>query len=124
MPYVNIRITREGATPEPWSFEALGASGPVHVTAVPLSDEQGPLGFAVVLEDMSWVFRREVQTIFASQALAAIPLEHEIFRTIYKITSLKTKGIEAKLEGLKLGGETRMLSDSATSGFNAKMARS
>lgn len=50
-------------------------------------------------------FRREVQTIFASQALAAIPLEHEIFRTIYKITSLKTKGIEAKLEGLKLGGK-------------------
>ena len=59
---VQARGPGEGATPGPWSFEALGASGPVHVTAVPLSDEQGPLGFAVVLEDMSWVFRREVQT--------------------------------------------------------------
>jgi trehalose 6-phosphate synthase len=52
----------EGASPDPWSFDAVGASGPVHVTAVPLADEAGPLGFAMVLEDMDWVFRREVQT--------------------------------------------------------------
>ncbi len=59
---VRARGPGEGATPYPWSFEALGANGPMHVTAIPISDEEGPLGFAVVLEDMAWVFRREVQT--------------------------------------------------------------
>ncbi|HET6436822.1 MAG TPA: trehalose-6-phosphate synthase, partial [Anaeromyxobacter sp.] len=51
----------EGASAAPWGFEALGASGPAYVTAVPLADDQAPLGFVLVVEDMGWVVGREAQ---------------------------------------------------------------
>lgn len=50
-------------------------------------------------------FRREVRTIFPNRELKEVPMDHEIFRTVYKITNLDTKGDPAKLEGLTLGGK-------------------
>lgn len=60
-----------------WSYEAVLRDGRAHVTAVPLADAEGPLGFVILVHDMSWVDRREAQTrrflafAFAAAALAA-----------------------------------------------------
>jgi hypothetical protein len=50
-------------------------------------------------------FRREFAVVFPEHKLAPIPMDHEIFRTIYKIEKLQTHGAEAKLEGLTLNGK-------------------
>jgi hypothetical protein len=50
-------------------------------------------------------FRRELKTIFPERELEDISMDSEVFRTVYEITSLKTKGPEAKLSGLSLGGK-------------------
>ena len=50
-------------------------------------------------------FTREIKTVFPDLSLEVIPMEHEIFHTVYDITSLKTHGPEAKLKGLTLGGK-------------------
>ena len=50
-------------------------------------------------------FRREFDVIFPDEKLEPIPMDHEIFRTIYTIKKLKTRGSEAKLEGLTLNGK-------------------
>jgi hypothetical protein len=50
-------------------------------------------------------FRREFKIVFPDEELKRIPMDHEIFRTIYTIKKLKTRGAEAKLEGLTLGGK-------------------
>jgi trehalose 6-phosphate synthase len=74
---VRARGPGQEATPEAWSYQTLGGAGPVHVTAVPLGDEAGPVGFAVVIEDMGGVARREAEMrswlwlAFAVVALAA-----------------------------------------------------
>ena len=59
---VRARGPGEGAAPAAWDFEAPGPDGPAHVTAVPLADDDGVVGFAVVVHDLAWVARREVQT--------------------------------------------------------------
>jgi trehalose 6-phosphate synthase len=58
---VRARGPGDGAAAEAWDFDGLGPGGPVHVTAVPLADDGGTLGFAVVLEDTAWAARREAQ---------------------------------------------------------------
>ena len=50
-------------------------------------------------------FRREVRIIFPDRELEIISMEHEIFHTVYDITSLKTKGAPAKLMGLTIAGK-------------------
>ncbi len=50
-------------------------------------------------------FRRELKTIFPERELEDIPKDSVIFRTVYEITSLKTKGAEATLQGLTIGGK-------------------
>ena len=50
-------------------------------------------------------FCREIQTIFPDRPLDVIPMDHEIFRTVYEIKTLKTHGSEAKLRGLTIGGK-------------------
>jgi len=50
-------------------------------------------------------FRREFEIVFPDHKLEPIPMDHEIFRTIYKIDKLQTHGAEAKLEGLTLNGK-------------------
>jgi len=50
-------------------------------------------------------FRREFHIVFPDAALEVIPMDHEIFHTIYDIKQLKTKGPVAHLEGLTLGGK-------------------
>ena len=50
-------------------------------------------------------FRREFSIVFPDEELKPIPIEHEIFRTIYTIKKLKTRSGQAKLEGLTLGGK-------------------
>jgi len=54
-------------------------------------------------------FRREVEIIFPDKTLEDIPIDHEIFRTVYEIQSLKTHGAEAKLRGLSMGGKIVLL---------------
>ncbi len=50
-------------------------------------------------------FRREIQTIFNERSLTPIDMKHELFRTVYDIEQLQTKGAPAKLEGLTIGGK-------------------
>lgn len=47
-------------------------------------------------------FRREFQLIFPDQTLAAVAMDHPIFRTVTDISRLETKASDAKLEGLTL----------------------
>ena len=53
--------TGHGAAGVTWAFDSPYLGGRVHVTAVPIADEEGPLGFVVMAHDMSWVERREAQ---------------------------------------------------------------
>jgi len=74
-----VRARGPGLSPAsgPWAFEELGPSGIVQVTAVPLADGRGALGFAAVVQDLSAAARREAQTrltlwtAFAAVAAAA-----------------------------------------------------
>jgi len=50
-------------------------------------------------------FRREFEIVFPGRSLEPIPLDHEIFRTVYEIKKLKTHGAEAKLLGMSIGGK-------------------
>jgi trehalose 6-phosphate synthase len=74
---VRERGPGEGPAAATWAFEALGPGGPVHVSAVPLADAGGPLGFAVVVQDMGGARRRELETrwflwiVFGLVAMAA-----------------------------------------------------
>lgn len=50
-------------------------------------------------------FRREFQIVFPDEELKPIPMDHEIFRTVYTIRKLKSSGADARLEGLTLAGK-------------------
>lgn len=50
-------------------------------------------------------FRKEIAAIFPDNQLEKLPMDHEIFNTLHEITDLKTKGDEAVLEGLEIGGK-------------------
>lgn len=50
-------------------------------------------------------FERELTSLFPQRALAAIPLEHEIFHTLDDIEQLATHGPSATLRGLAIGGK-------------------
>ncbi len=58
-------VRARGPSVEPpgaaWAFDAPHLGGRVHFTAVPVADEEGPLGYVVMAHDMSWVERREAQ---------------------------------------------------------------
>ena len=50
-------------------------------------------------------FRREIAQIFPEVPLQTIPMEHEIFRTVFTIDRLATSAGNTQLEGLILGGK-------------------
>jgi len=50
-------------------------------------------------------FRREIQLIFPERGLVVVPMDHEIFHTVYDIKDLDTKRQAARLEGLIIGGK-------------------
>ena len=54
-------------------------------------------------------FRREVQAIFPERELETIQSDSDVFRTVYEISSLKTKGAEATLKGMTIGGKIVMI---------------
>lgn len=54
-------------------------------------------------------FRREMKLVFPKRSATVVPMSHEIFRTVYEIKTLKTKGPIAKLRGLTLGGKIVMI---------------
>lgn len=54
-------------------------------------------------------FRREIKTIYPERKLEVIPADSDVFHTVYEITSLKTKGAEATLQGLTIGGKIVMI---------------
>ncbi|RBP45044.1 uncharacterized protein DUF4159 [Roseimicrobium gellanilyticum] len=52
-------------------------------------------------------FRREMKTIFGAEALKKLPLDHAIFRTVYKVSDLGLKKSEGNghLEGIEHNGK-------------------
>jgi hypothetical protein len=50
-------------------------------------------------------FVREMEAIFPDRKLADVPMDHPIFRTVFDIKQLDTKGEDAKLQGLSIGGK-------------------
>jgi trehalose 6-phosphate synthase len=69
-----------GAT---WGYEAQLGAWRAHVTAVPLADDAGPLGFVVLAHDMTWVERRERQTRrFLALAFVAVAIASAVATTL------------------------------------------
>ena len=54
-------------------------------------------------------FRREARAVFPDRELVIVPKGHAIFRTVYDIKRLQTKGAEAHLEGMTMGGKTVLI---------------
>lgn len=54
-------------------------------------------------------FRREIQLIFPERKFEQLPMTHEVFRTLFEIKTLKTKGPPAVLNGLSIGGKTVLI---------------
>lgn len=50
-------------------------------------------------------FRREIAAIFPDRPLEPLSLSHDVFNTVYEITSLETKGAPAQLEGMAIGSK-------------------
>ncbi len=80
---VRARGPGDGAAAGPWAYEDRGATGLVHVTAVPLADGQGPLGFAVVVQDLDAVAHREVRTrVFLWLAFGVVAVAAAVATTL------------------------------------------
>jgi hypothetical protein len=56
-------------------------------------------------KDWGDAFVREMTAIFPARSLQEVPMDHAIFRTVFPIKKLDTKGEEAKLLGLTIGGK-------------------
>jgi|GEM_PF-963414 len=50
-------------------------------------------------------FKREIDAVFPERKLSEVPMEHPIFRTVYDVKRLDTKGADARLHGLSMGGK-------------------
>ena len=50
-------------------------------------------------------FKREIDAVFPERKLSEVSMEHPIFRTVYDVKRLDTKGADAKLYGLSMGGK-------------------
>jgi len=50
-------------------------------------------------------FKREIDAVFPERKLSEVSMEHPIFRTVYDVRRLDTKGADAKLYGLSMGGK-------------------
>ncbi|MBK8179290.1 MAG: trehalose-6-phosphate synthase [Planctomycetes bacterium] len=74
---VVLRIEREGADPRfgHWTRTELLPGGEVHLAALPLADADGPLGYLLLAQDLSFVARREDQArIFLAVAFGVLAL--------------------------------------------------
>jgi len=56
-------------------------------------------------QDWDRSFRSEIEQIFPEHTLTSIPGDHPIFATVAEIKTLETKGEDAHLEGLSMGGK-------------------
>jgi trehalose 6-phosphate synthase len=52
-------LPKDGAAWTPWRETAVLPGGRVHLSALPVADDEGPLGFVVLVHDMSFMERRE-----------------------------------------------------------------
>lgn len=50
-------------------------------------------------------FKREMDAVFPERKLAEVSMDHPIFRTVYDVKRLDTKGVDAKLFGVSVGGK-------------------
>src|SRR4030095_8358829 len=51
-------------------------------------------------------FQREIEAVFPERKLSEVSMEHPIFRTVYDVTRLDTKGVvDAKLFGATAGAK-------------------
>jgi len=61
--------------------------------------------------DAAWngAFRREIALALPGYELKEIPMEHPIFSTVHRITSLKVKGKPAHLQGVFINGRLALV---------------
>lgn len=61
--------------------------------------------------DQAWnqAFAREVALALPSYALKQIPMSHELFSTVHKITELTVKGRNTTLQGVSINGRLAMV---------------
>jgi hypothetical protein len=61
--------------------------------------------------DQNWnkAFAREIKLALPAYSLKQIPMSHEIFSTVNKITSLTVKGRAATLQGISINGRLAMV---------------
>lgn len=50
-------------------------------------------------------FKREMDAVFPERKLAEVSMDHPIFRTVYDVKRLDTKGVDAKLFGISVGSK-------------------
>ena len=95
------RVAREGPHPEwgHWTATEHLAGGDVHLSALPLSDAQGELGYVVLVHDLSFVARRDARLrlflliAFGVLALAASAMTVVAFRVSWRGWSEELRGL-------------------------------
>ena len=82
--------------------------GPVRLDAVPVGDATGPVGFVVVVHDMSYVTRREEQTWrFTAVAFAVVAVAAAVVTTL--VARLSWRGWTAEMQRLMREGTAGMM---------------
>ena len=97
-----------GAGWRAWGEVRQLRGGPVHLSAVPVGDDAGPVGFVVVVHDMTYVARREEQTWrFAAAAFAVVALAAAVVTTL--VARLSWRGWTAEMQRFMRQGTAGMM---------------
>ncbi|BCX47330.1 hypothetical protein HAHE_12380 [Haloferula helveola] len=61
--------------------------------------------------DADWnrAFQREISAALPEYKFAALPMDHELFSTVHKITEVRTYSKSVKLQGLQINGRLALL---------------
>ncbi len=103
------RVLREGPNPEwgHWSATEALPGGDVHLTAIPVADERGELGYVVLVHDLAFVARRDARMRqFLLIAFGVLALCASILTLVASRISWRSWSEELR-RSLRLGGQRK-----------------